>query len=832
MKIDKTRIPGSTTTELDEESLEKVTGGNQSVAVTGTDDADYLAPDDYGASGVVDAQVDAGAGDDTVVTGGGDDSVDAGAGDDTVDTGEGDDTIDAGAGDDVVQTGYGDDTIDAGAGDDTVEAGEGADTIDGGLGDDTVDGGSGNDTYVYRLGGGNDTFSGGDGNDTISVSNLTSTDGWTVKVDGMDSAISVDEFQDKYDGSLSNLDRQAAGQDDGWGNESDDNDDGYTGVLTAPNGDTVSFDGVDSLDFDVADDPVSGGDYPLVVAPDALPDDATAYTVSGLPAGVTVNGQAEAPQLGDDGTYFQVVDPTALQDGQLSLDFNTGYFGSVDLTVTAYQADSDGNVSEAGSVEQNYSVAPTDDALLFAQAGAISVEDEETTTQAPFTLDTSAVDASAITSNVSLNTNLPAGATILDADGDVIATQGSFEGQNNFSISADKLEGMQVDLSGCSNLDDDPDQEFSINIEGRGFDGDGWNEQDATLTFTAADGLTTNTVQAQGTTPLDIAVNPNLDNAVVNISGIPAGASILDADGNTLYTSTSQNDSGFYLDDAADVAGLQVDASGASDSDFTLRVEVSGTAYTGNFEDNSEGVENVDVTQEVYVNNSTDLSTLDNGDTQMIIHGSQDDYSLARVGNSLVITSNDDPTVVTSVGMADVDYIQFDPPDQQEISVSVGVTQDSMRTSTVTENPSSMVAMSDFVTTLDVSSAVEQLGDDSNALLVVTGLPDGAVVDGAVDLGNGAYGIRPSETDDGSLNIELPVIGDGQAASINVSAYAMTDDQATFLDGAGRVYGYASASADAEAGASVNFGINEHGLTAGASAYADAEAVATAGGSI
>ncbi|MCP3936376.1 MAG: hypothetical protein GY708_13500, partial [Actinomycetia bacterium] len=202
------------------------------------------------------------------------------------------------------------------------------------------------------LGGGNDTFSGGDGSDTISVSNLTSTDGWTVKLDGMDSAISVEDFQNNYNGSLNNLDRQAAGHDDiGWGFESNDNDDGYTGVLTAPNGGTVSFDGVDSIDFEVADDPVSGGDYPLVVDPDALPDDATAYVVSGLPAGVTVNGQAEEPQLSDDGTYFQVVDPTALQDGQLSLDFNTGYFGSVDLTVTAYQADSDGNVSEAASVE-------------------------------------------------------------------------------------------------------------------------------------------------------------------------------------------------------------------------------------------------------------------------------------------------------------------------------------------------------------------------------------------------------------------------------------------------------------------------------------------------
>lgn len=244
--------------------------------------------------------VDGGAGDDSLLGSTGNDSFTGGAGDDTIAGEEGDDTINAGDGDDVIVIndsfgndtitggegdetsgdvldasgatddltldlsavsstdpesgtlsdgtstatfeeietvilGSGDDSVTGSAGDDSVSAGAGADTLDLGAGDDTIDlgGGAGGDdaadVIVLQDGSGSDVItsfdaptSNGDGTftgtDTFDVTALNGADG--IPVNTNDVTVT----------------------DDGSGNA----------VLTFPNGESVTLDGISPAD---ADDP-------------------------------------------------------------------------------------------------------------------------------------------------------------------------------------------------------------------------------------------------------------------------------------------------------------------------------------------------------------------------------------------------------------------------------------------------------------------------------------------------------------------------------------------------------------------------------------------------
>lgn len=249
-------------------------GGDGNDQIFGGDDNDFL----MGGNGQ--DQLDGGSGNDTLWSGAGDDTLIGGAGNDTM-IGEGGDdtfTLSAGFGTDVIQ---GDeageingDTIDAsaitsavvvdlsagnpgdpesgtlisgsdvatfntienivlGAGNDSVIGSSGADRVATGAGADTVDGGAGDDSFALGADGDADVvrLSDGDGNDTVSGFDapIINPDGTFSGVDQLDVSALF-----STPGNPVNVDDVTVA-DDGAGNA----------VLTFPNGEAVTLEGVD-----------------------------------------------------------------------------------------------------------------------------------------------------------------------------------------------------------------------------------------------------------------------------------------------------------------------------------------------------------------------------------------------------------------------------------------------------------------------------------------------------------------------------------------------------------------------------------------------------------
>ena len=166
-----------------------------------------------------------------------------GAGDNSLHGGAGDDFMDGGAGEDTLYGGAGEDTLSGGAGEDTLSGGAGDDFMDGGYGDgadDVASGGAGDDTFVWGLGGdGNDTFHGGPGSDTLEL-DLFTVDADTIKgayeagdwsielTDGAGNSIEITDAMWDTDGNLHLPE-------------------GVNGVITGTNGETMTFDGVETI---------------------------------------------------------------------------------------------------------------------------------------------------------------------------------------------------------------------------------------------------------------------------------------------------------------------------------------------------------------------------------------------------------------------------------------------------------------------------------------------------------------------------------------------------------------------------------------------------------
>ncbi|TPK85672.1 hypothetical protein FJ936_09025 [Mesorhizobium sp. B2-4-13] len=106
-----------------------------------------------------------GRGNDVIFGGNGDDSLFGGDGNDILYGDAGNDLLLGGNGDDQIHGGDGNDVADGGTGNDVLDGQDGADTLDGGDGNDGLDGGAGADLLIG--GGGDDTIAGGDGADTL-----------------------------------------------------------------------------------------------------------------------------------------------------------------------------------------------------------------------------------------------------------------------------------------------------------------------------------------------------------------------------------------------------------------------------------------------------------------------------------------------------------------------------------------------------------------------------------------------------------------------------------------------------------------------------------------
>ena len=295
--------------------------------------------------GAGDNAFDGGAGNDTLIGGAGNDDLTGGAGEDSINGGTGDDTITLG-------DGFGTDTIDAGedGGDtdtdvldasgmttnavvdlsavsasdsesgtltsgantatfDNVEniiLGAGDDSVTGSTGDDTITGGTGADTF--NMGAGNDTVDLGAGapdgdadvivlQDNFGDDTVTNFDAPTANGDGTFTGIDTLDVSDLYDLPTGNPARLPVNTndvtvtDDGSGNA----------VLTFPNGESITLDGITPAE---ADDPfylnAIGIPLPDGTVEGTAGDDIINNAYTGDPDGDMVDGN-DAILAGDTG---------------------------------------------------------------------------------------------------------------------------------------------------------------------------------------------------------------------------------------------------------------------------------------------------------------------------------------------------------------------------------------------------------------------------------------------------------------------------------------------------------------------------------------------------
>ena len=590
--------------------------------------------------------IDGTAGDDVIDGTAGDDVINTGDGNDTVNAGEGNDVIDGGAGDDVIYGFTGNDVIDGGSGNDMIAGNDGYDILSGGLGDDIIFGGAGNDTLIYEFGHGNDRYQGDNGNDVIVLKDLTTMDGWTIHIRDYPVAImTLEEYRQNFHED---------------GNK-------FSGEIYSPIGEILTFEAIEHIDVEMADEPVPGGDYPLILDDyNQVPNDCRTVVVSGLPAGVVISGAAQPPIFGDDGTYFQVVDVDAYKSGQLDLEFSPGFFGKVDLTVTSYSGEID-NLQTAES-SLSFDVEADNDAILFAKSGDVNT--------------------------------IPMGETL-----------------------------------------------------------------------------------ALNNTPIEIIVNPRVENAQIMIANIPDGLDIL-SNGQIL---TKTNGHVTLTEDQLN--GLELNTS-LNHSVVNLHIQVTGTDESGNA---------LTAEQEIYFGLTTVSGGIDGAENVTAGFDLKiEACSIERIGNSIVVTELANPSHITNISMTDFNYIRF---------------------------TDGVFAVSDYSQPLDISSVIARLNADGNQIIVISGLPEDAIIDGAKDLGNGAWGIEPEDVgEDGSVDIEVGTAEEDALVNIKVSVYNMSEEQGTYVGSLATVHGYKSISVDADA----SFELSENEI----SAYAGAQAVASAGGSI
>lgn len=153
----------------------------------------------------------------------------------------GDDRIYGYVGDDVIHGGDGNDKLNGGHGSDVLMGGDGNDTLDGGNRDGASDvamGGEGDDTYLWRVATeGNDTFIGGPGNDTIKL--------WDLGRGTLESKFNDGSFDIMVKNESGNPVNITSDMFDDQGNLT--LPPGSYGVITGPQGETLTFEGVETI---------------------------------------------------------------------------------------------------------------------------------------------------------------------------------------------------------------------------------------------------------------------------------------------------------------------------------------------------------------------------------------------------------------------------------------------------------------------------------------------------------------------------------------------------------------------------------------------------------
>ncbi|MCP3665304.1 MAG: hypothetical protein GY696_22870, partial [Gammaproteobacteria bacterium] len=460
------------------------------------------------------------------------------------------------------------------------------------------------------------------------------------------------------------------------------------------------------------------------------------------------------------------------------------------------------------SEERSHYIKPTNDSLLFAQSGSVQFDSNATerdvsiraTNGRYLVVDGSKVYASSDRIDsletfklINLQGRNDGNFALQDSSGKYLSAYS--KNQRGFQM------GLYADVSFLNyaaqfKIIEHDNGEVSFRaIYGDGYylglenGGDSWirarfNSQDDSAKFTLIDRTNTST-------PLDIIVNPKIDNGTVRIAIFDSGARLLDSQGNEI---TLSDEGSFQLVTLPynEVKGLMVDVS-QSTSDFTLQVVLNSYLDgrpAGAF-------------QYVFID-SPNFSETANGEKQLLIDGLREEYDVERVSNSLVITKKNRPEKVVRVDMVQVKHIRFSD---------------------------AIVSSADYYKTIDISQVTDNLIDNPNNIIVIEGVSKGTIINNAIPLGEGAFAIPASDVSNW-INIDYSTVHADYSEELTVKAYTVTNEQKAILDGSGRVSGYANAEVMASAGFNTAMEVGPDGLRGEVKAYAEARAVATAGGEV
>ncbi|MCF2859754.1 hypothetical protein L1286_19930 [Pseudoalteromonas sp. SMS1] len=670
----------------------------------------------------------------------------------------------------------------------------------------------------------------------------------------------------------------------------------------------------------------TSADYPFTVPQLRVPQNYRAVTVSGLPKGVSVKGNALLPKKNKNGTYMQVLDLKALQDDGLLLNIPQGFFGKFSLQVEVHAGSMQPySIMPVQRYNFVYVVPPKADDILFAKSGSIDFGEpiEQVTHHSDIYWGINkrgVVFSRTKTTDWKVDTDVDQGMRFVsigsDKDGGIWAgtddgsvyfrdrfdspwqqVDGFFPqvavqpngyvwaaatGQNGEVYVRNSLKG-EIKLNGKKSSGDWLTQDGFMKKLAVGADGQVWGIDyagyvknrfgiSAPWYFTPSDAFdpqsasggdsnapfdpTTdvfgdtskavpvndpNYIPSYGgagelsakakeiavdndgrvwvvtekndryvrgsadqpwylvngkyrdikssfgvgkAVPLNVIVNPKVaQSATVTISGLPHDVVLLDKDNKYLIQGGSIDLS------ASDAKGLKLDISNAH-HDFYVNVELTAR-YDGQL---------VSSQQKIFIDDA-ELERSVSGGTVFQVADNRKNYTVERVGNSLVLTYRYDQTRVTRLLMTDVDYIRF------------------------TDN---VVAIADYSKTYQLPVSVNT---SPGNVVMIAGVPAGAVVNNSVAMGNGVFALLADEIQSHAFSIDFPTVEVDKAVELKVGVTAETSISKELIGGV-RINGYANAKAYAEADAELSFSVGPDGVNAEARSYIGAGAVATAGGAV
>lgn len=243
-----------------------------------------------------------------------------------------------------------------------------------------------------------------------------------------------------------------------------------------------------------------------------------------------------------------------------------------------------------------------------------------------------------------------------------------------------------------------------------------------------------------------------------------------------------------------DLKGLRIINLHGEPRNFTLDVTMNGL-IDGQY---------ITASQTRYVP-ALDIVGTDNRGRVLKVPGRIEDFNVTRIGNNIAVTHITQSIQKFSIKMIDVDYLEFD---------------------------NGFISTKEYVKYFFVTRVLNQVTDPENTLLIVSNVPESAVVNNAFYLGNGAYGIPVTDIREQQISLDYMSLGDEISFNLQLSAVTMTQQQSNTLSNQTRISGYQNAEIFARTGANASFIAGSDGISLEARAYVEAGTVATAGGSI